>query len=527
MISTSSDYKSAIVADSRRMKIEVLLDFVDPDIVYEGEETIETTIYAKPEQLRDKVMSEGESYATLELNRWMLNGSQKIAGSWVAQTETAFEGAELSGEDCSSRDFARILFRGISKLQSVTIVFSDRDIDAIPEKFDVTIYTANGVGYRETITGNRDRSITLRGFTVANPRALQIISNRLDKPYARTRVVELIPGIYEKWIEDDLTGLSITRKSDLSALTLPYGTARIGVANIDGMWNPRNKSSLFQSLEDRQSVKISIGPDGAEMIPIGTFYQFNNGWKTMTHGLSMDWNMVDVIGLLAQRKYEDEIYATRTLEGWIRSILVHLGTAFRGRYIIDGQSAGMSITTTPNAVQSNNITCGQLLLWLCQRVGLYPVADATTGYLRLREFSEDSGELKLDNLSEYPVEMPNEDFGIFAVELMNITSHEFYYEYFPGTNSASPNTVDIRNPFIAVYQEAEALYSRLRNNFGGNITETIGRGDPSQEIGDIISVEMPDGLPAGGRITEQSFAFSHGVLQGCRTRMVRSDVNGV
>ena len=74
MIKSSDAYKAAIVGDARWMLLKAAVDIIDPDIVYGSVESQSAARYSKPEQIHNKVMDISPMYATLERNRWALDG---------------------------------------------------------------------------------------------------------------------------------------------------------------------------------------------------------------------------------------------------------------------------------------------------------------------------------------------------------------------------------------------------------------------------------------------------------------------
>lgn len=77
--------------------------------------------------------------------------------------------------------------------------------------------------------------------------------------------------------------------------------------NLDRRFEPRSKSGVFRSIEERQGIPVSIGvalPDGTvEYKPKGIYYQYSGGWKTGDNGLTMQWELVDIVGLVSGRQY--------------------------------------------------------------------------------------------------------------------------------------------------------------------------------------------------------------------------------
>ena len=75
MIETSAKYKAAVTGDARRTLLRAYIEIIDPDITYGEASSSGAAEWSKPEQLQDKTASLDSPFATLERNRWLLNGS--------------------------------------------------------------------------------------------------------------------------------------------------------------------------------------------------------------------------------------------------------------------------------------------------------------------------------------------------------------------------------------------------------------------------------------------------------------------
>lgn len=139
-------------------------------------------------------------------------------------------------------------------------------------------------------------------------------------------------------------------------------------------FEPRNKQGIFKSIEERQGIAISIGvqlADGtASYQPLGVFYQANGGWRTGDNGLSMQWDLVDIIGLLCSRTYIPPDQMPTTLGGWVASLAAQLGPNFANRYVVDPDYQDL-----PLALQASddisNLNCGDLLRFICMATGTW------------------------------------------------------------------------------------------------------------------------------------------------------------
>ena len=142
-------------------------------------------------------------------------------------------------------------------LQACSVYFSDDDIDGIAEDFSVAVYSAGQVIYSKEFTGNTETSVSLDGFTVYDPTAIRVTVTKWSLPGRRLRVAEIIPGIYEAWTDDILASIDIQMRGNFACLAIPYGTCTLRMDNLDRRFEPRNKSGIFQSIEERQAIPIA------------------------------------------------------------------------------------------------------------------------------------------------------------------------------------------------------------------------------------------------------------------------------
>ena len=518
MIDVSDEFRAAITADARRILLRAVVDIISPDIVFGTATGSPESDASDSAQLHDKMLELGTPYATLETSRWLLDGSFPLAPP-ASGTQVGYESENIFDENGEGELFVQLNFSGVSILQACSVYFPGSDYDGFPVDFTVAIYQGATVVYTQTYAGYADRSVHLKGFTVSSPTGIRLTVTRWSLPSRRLRVPEIVPGIYELWDGGMLAEFSVVQQTDFSGLSLPYGTCHLQVDNTDGRFSPRNKDGLFQSLEERQGIQIMVGPSGAEMAPLGVFYQYSGGWTTSNSSLTMNWELVDIIGLLANRVYSVPATLPTTLGGWIASLTAQLGTNFAGMYELNGVNGSTALTTTSEKV--SGVKCGQLLLWLCQAARCFPRAAAETGKLTLSALWNDGNDYTLDNLEALPVLKANKDTAFFRFQHPDGTE-----TVVPGTDPASPNTMSINNPFITTSGQAQAAAAWMAQFFGGALIETTGRGDPSSEIGDAATVEFAPGDSETGRISYQTFEIQSGVLQKCKTRLLRLEVIG-
>lgn len=527
MLEMTDGYKSAIVGDVRQMYIKAMLELIDPDIVYEASDGSGAAPWSKPEQIYDKVMAPDSRYATLEPGRWPLDGTTLLIPDDPAQVagEVGHVGDVMCGEDgtFSSEVYAELKFSGVSILQACSVYFSTDAVDGIPVDFRVAVLSGSSEVYSEEFTDNTAYSVSLDGFTVYDPTAIRVYVTQWSIGRRRIRIPEIIPGLYEEWTEDMLASLDVQMRGNFACLALPYGVCTLRMDNLDRRFEPRNKSGIFQSIEERQGIPIALGvklADGSiEWKRLGVFYQANGGWKTGDNAMTMSWELVDIVGLIADREFIAPSALPTTLAGWVAAIAAQLGTNFEDRWHVDPDYADISVTVN-DAADIDGKRCGDILRWACMASGTWPRADAETGCLTAEPLWSQGNKMDLDNMTIYPIMKANDDLAALIFKLYDGNDTTYVVS---GNATSSSKTLTISNPFIHTEAQALTASRQILSQYGGLKLETIGRGNPSSEIGDVDTVWLNESSATTGRRMEQSFTFVDGYLRDCRSVLLQAD----
>lgn len=527
MISATEAYKTAIVADTRRIYIQAIIDIIDPDIVFGTVDSSGQEWFSKPEQLYDKEMEIYPAYATLEQNRWMLDGSFQVLPDSVGDIEgqVGFVGDVLSGSDgtFSQAVWVEEQFSNVSILQACSVYFPNSDHDGFPVDFKIEVKQGGTAYFTEEVTGNTQTSVFFSGFTVQNPDAIRLTVTKWSLPGRRMRVAEILPGLYERWDGDSIAEFTLKHQGDVSCITLPYGTCTIKIDNQDRRFEPRSKAGVFQSIEERQGIPVSMGvllPDGTvEYKPVGVFYQYSGGWKTGDNGITMQWDLVDIVGLLQAREFIPPATLPTTLGGWIAALVSQLGTNFSDFYTVDPNYISKAATVRERA-DVTGMTCGDVLRYVCMATGTWPRADAETGYLTAEPLWDQGNRLDLDNLTAYPVMRANSDLAAVIFTLNDGNDTQYIVS---GNSTASSETQSIDNPFIQTQAQALTAARQILSTYGGNKLELTGRGDMTSEIGDVDTVWLDESQATTARRIQQTLSLTDGVLQNAESILLQAD----
>lgn len=527
MIKSGQAYHAAITGDARRVLLRAVIDIISPDIVFQASGTSGQIAWSNLRQLYDKVFDNPTKYATLERDRWILDGTWAPLPDDPSQAEgqMGYIGNVLSGADgtFATPPWVELRFSGVSVLQACSVYFPGNAYDGVPEDFTVEVKQGGVAYHTRTYTGNTEAHVALEGFTVNNPDAIRVTVTKWSRPSRRMRVVEIVPGVYESWDGGMIAEFDVKQQGNVATTALPYGTCTLKIDNLSRRFEPRSKTGIFQSIEERQGIDVSLGvrlADGTdEYKRLGIFYQYSGGWKTGDNGLTMQWTLVDIIGLLANREFLAPSTLPTTLGGWIGALAAQLGVNFKSRWHVDPNYTALPVTVRV-AEDLQGKKCGDILRWVCQATGTWPRADASTGDLTAEPLWSEGNKVTLDNLNGYPIMKANGDVAALIFTLNDGAGTKYIVS---GNATSSSETISIDNPFIKTEAQALTAAKLILSTYGGNILSLTGRGDPSSEIGDVETVWLDESQATTARLTMQTFQFSGGVMQGCQSQLLQAD----
>jgi len=538
LLKLSQAYQEAIAGSPRRIELLAVVDISDPDKKILPPTASAEAPWSLLDQVRNYELDTPARMATLERSRWLLDGSFSLfPDNYAVPGEVGYASDAMSGADgrFPSPVWVQLNFEHVRILQGCSVYFTEDPMDGVPADFTVTLYHGETELHTVEIKANREHKVKLRGFTVYNPTAIRLTVTRMSLPFRRLRVVEIIMGLYERWGNGDLHSFSVTLQGQFSCLSIPYGTAALEMDNSERLFEPRRKDFIFESLEERQGIDLYIGartPQGVERARLGTFYQYADGWKTSSNDLVMKWYLVDIIGLLAGRTFLPPPVLPATLEGWIKAVVSQLGENFADRYHVDPEYARKTVT----ANSLNDVTgkkCGDIIRWACQTTGTWPRARQEDGALTIEPLWNEGNKYTLDNLNSYPTMKANDSIAalIFRLALPelppdengNVPEDTRQKEVVIGGNeTSSEKTVTIINPFIHTAAQALEASRLILSQYGGNLYETTGRGDPSSEIGDVDTIWLDESSAASARRMSQTFQIRDGVLRNCKSTLLQA-----
>lgn len=526
MISASEEVQYILTSDSRTIRPRAVIDLIDPDLAVGAITSSGELSYSRQDQLHDKILI-ANKYATTEFNRMALDGSFNAFPENAAAitNEVGVTLDELSGDDgtFTGTPYVQVAISGVGTLQTASVVFPGNYYDGYATDFTLEIYSGVTLAYAETVEDNEDFRVDFSGFTVFSPTLIKVIITAWSLPGRYPRITEILPGSFEDWDGSSIYQVDILQQADFSCMSLPYGTATLEIYNEGNRFDPRNRDGIFASLEDRQSVALYTAvvlPDGTfEYIPAGVFYITPEGWYQNRSGLTFVFQMTDIIGLLRDRKFALSGSPPATCEGWIAAIVAQLGPAFSDKYEVDESVASIAMTCAAGDLE--NVTCGDLLRWVCMYVGAYPRSCAYADCLVVEPvYADVVGGISGGELNEYPQQTANDDVSTVNFRLNDGTNTVYSRT---GTRTSSSKTLSIANPFVTTTSLADTVTQNVIKYYGGQLFSMVGNGNPLLEIGDMVMLDLGANAFAAGRLQKQQIKIlSDGTMRSLKSTVMQA-----
>ena len=523
MIVHTEAYDKAVTASSRRMFARAVFDLVDPDAEITGVTTNSESEISLTDQVVNRgVGSSDQRIATLELDRWVLDGSFVIPPENPADRvgQVGWETDDISGSDgafAMPYPYIEMALTNVSILQAVSLEFSDDPLDGYPVDFYVELWSGSSLLETVEITGNTGNIVVVGDFTVNNPTKIRLTIQKWSVPYRRVRLARFMLGLFENWDSSVIQDIDIYTEVTFSGLKIPYSSCTIRVENKNHRFDPYAPNTIFTSIEERQAIVVDLGlrlEDGSvEWIPGGTYYQQSAGWSLQD--LTVSWELLDIIGMLVKRKFVIPSTLPTTLAGWIGAIMSSLGVNFSKKYIVDSNVGAIALTATADKVAEKN--CGEILRFACMATNTWPRQDFETGFLRVGKLERLEGNrITLDNMPSYPEMSANDDIADITFEL---DSGEVT---FPGNNTESEISLSVKNPFVHTVEDARKAVISCLFEYGGRSFDVVSRGNPTSECGDIQSVDTQFLSTISARLYKQQLKLDAGVMKDMPSYFVQS-----
>jgi hypothetical protein len=293
--------------------VEISLDLSNPDALtgasVEASSLNGALQISEPEHVIDGTDRDITTYATLEQNLWLLDGSRKIIPTSDYE-DCGYIGYEIGNQQggFTFNPVVDILFSSVQEdeIPGISITWSEA-LGDYPRIFTVTAYNGNNVVATKKVTDNTD----VRSIVWLNISGYDCISINVQQwclPFRRARIENILTGISMIYTKNDLFSFSHSQEIDPISASLPQSGVSFSVDNTKNTYNPDNADGLSRYLTEKQEVNVKYGykiGDKTEWIKCGTFYL--SDWKSKENSRSAEFSATDIFESLSM-VYTDAIY---------------------------------------------------------------------------------------------------------------------------------------------------------------------------------------------------------------------------
>lgn len=450
-------------------------------------------------------------FTTCERNYFKLDGSNVLTPKTDEATnlELGYWSHEISNANGEFDNPPAVTFDFTIPHSSVGFVLNFDRHDP-PKKFRLDFYDVDdNFIVSRVIDNNTDETVTVADG-VENYANIKIFFLKTNEPYRRIRFNQFEFGIIQRYRDQELIDLKITREMSLLENNIPSNELSFTIDNIDKKFNIVNPSGIYAYLQDKQLVKSKIGvylPDGSiEWVDTGKYYL--DEW--VSDGIKATLVARDSLSFIDEEKtITINSVETKTATEWYNFIFSELDIS---NYNIDNSLDSISITTIITNKEAKQLL--RDLAVACNSV-IYVDRDET---IQVKPIPFNTSEnLTLDNMYKEPKIELDTRYNTVNVTVFNPTAGEDE-EIVSVNNMVVGDTVKPYsiegNIFIADNTRALAVAQYYLEKLNNRLLYTVDwRQDASIDINELVNVEDGFNEDKNMIITKQELEYK-GYLKG-------------
>ena len=303
----------------------------------------------------DKGTLSGDTRATLELNRWTLDGTGAID-----DTADGFVSSEISAEDGTFATAAVLTktFTTPHAIPGLTLAFDTRS-NEWPKRIEAAFYLDNEIVESVAI------------FPTSATTSVETNINKCDRvtitflemlPYRRPRIESVTFAPQKYFYNEDI--LSVKQSHDVDPLSrrLPKENFVFSIVDYDKKYDPNNPKGAYKYIDEQSPVSVQYGydlPDGTREWIKADHYTLTS--RPTTSKGKAEFTATGLIGSLTGTYYKGKV-GTKTFYDMAEDVLKDAGT--RLSWVIDPSLKSMSTTAVmPIDTHAN---CLQLIAHACR-----------------------------------------------------------------------------------------------------------------------------------------------------------------
>lgn len=256
MKAVSAEYKKSMGALIRnRSCAQIVLDNIDTTAPNDGQwESDDSAAHSRSDTL-DYNYDYKDTYATLELNRWMLDGSQAVLPEKGEYSYDGFISGIISDINGNTGGTLYRLFSEQHKIVGLTLTFDTRVNEWVTE-MTVNFYCGGSL-VDSQILDIKSAVVELE-TRAEHVDIIEIVFNK-TLPYRRPRIQHVLYGIKRVFDNNVLSSLSQTTDIDPLSRRLPSETLRFSVYDYEQNYDPDNPNGIYAYVDSKSPISVAFG----------------------------------------------------------------------------------------------------------------------------------------------------------------------------------------------------------------------------------------------------------------------------
>ncbi len=509
MYNTSTEYKENVYAAIRETKARVTFDFSDVTALSDVTTINTPTQFALSNKLQliDR-NRELNNLATFEPNRFKLDGSFSFADI-NNLGEVGFCGNELCDSEgifVNNQVLEFILSGNQHSSAGITLTFDVLN-DEYAVNFIVKVYNGAVLTKTVEVTNNTEAQPIILG-PFDNYSKIEIVISKWNKGHRRCRVVELDFGFVRVYTDNSLIKLNYIEDLDLTSSQMASSELKFTFDNSNKEFNILNPNGFYKYLQERQKLLAEIGVvigGVIEYVPLPEMLL--KDWQSDEGSLTTTFTARWILDKMAGYFYENlTAKSNYTLYDLTVAIMAICGIQ---DYIIDN-----SLKNIPTLALVEKTDC-KTILQMIAIAGCCVVYVSRDNKIVIEPVSIQNTAvdmIDLDNMYKVP--------AIALDEIVKSIEVSYYADLDTNTivtvnnNVTEGKVLTVNNTLVNTQVRATAVANWLltQKNLRA-IYIANWRGNPAQELGDIIDIESGFNLTKRTLLTKTELEYA-GYLRG-------------
>lgn len=418
---------------------------------------------------------------------------------------------------------------GTSVLPSVTIDFgSVHSSAALTITFD-TIGGEYATDYDVSAYGDSGNLITTVSVTgngnvideplgqLLNYKRLVITVRKWSVGNRRARIVEVDFGIVKVYTGDSLIKMGLVEELDLDSSTIPTAEFNFEVDNTDRIFNILNPTGFYKYLQQRQRIYGELGVEldsgNVEYVPLGSYYL--SEWVSNEGSMTASFTAQTALNLMSSYQYEQLNGNNQTIAQLAAQIFSICGIV---DYSIDASLALLMTNSMAKKMNCKNALQMLAIAACCNvfvdRHGVIKLEPVTLAGVSIDSITAEN------TYSEPQITLERVIKQVDVSYWTDLEKAAGVYSVSSGVTDGDTLSVE-GNTFIndATRARAVGMWILQQNTYRAKTTANW-RGNPAQELADIVDIENSYGSNQTAIITKTNLTYE-GYLR------VQSEARGV